>query len=85
MKKKVQKKRRERVENIVSSNMAPISSAEKLKKVFQFVKQIKQTLIEATRNVKIMKQAMNYCLDEMLLLITQQSNALSDIQGKCSY
>jgi len=30
-----------------------------------------------------MKEAMNHCLDEMLLLITEQSHALSEVQGKC--
>jgi len=27
---------------------------------------------------------MNNCLDEKLLLMTEQSNALSNVQGKCS-
>jgi len=64
--------------------MASTSSTERLKKTLQLIKKIKQNLIEDIRSVKNTKKAMNHCLDEMLLFIMQQCNALSDIQDKSS-
>jgi len=84
MEERIQKRRREEKENIASSSMASTSLAKRLKKAFQLVGRMKQSLVEDTRSVKITKEIMNHCLNEILLFIREQSNTLPDIQGKCS-
>jgi hypothetical protein len=76
MEERIHKRRREEEKSIASSSMAATSSVERLKKAFQLIKKIKQNPVEDTRNVKITKEAINHCLNEILLFITEQSNAL---------
>jgi len=53
------KRRKEKEESITSSSIVPMSSAKKLKKAFQLIKKMKQTIVKDMKSVKMTKEVMN--------------------------
>jgi len=69
-------------ECIAKGNMAQISPSKRLKMVFQLSKKIKQTLVTDNRSSKLLKEVINHKIDDILMLITEQSNMLFDARDK---
>jgi hypothetical protein len=53
------KRRKEKEESITSSSIVPMSSAKILKKAFQLIKKMKQTIVKDMKSVKMTKEVMN--------------------------